>query len=121
MDQLETKLTSAAKNTEDVIQSVITRLDGFDTRVDEVSGGIEEIGDIKRSIEGLGALREEDEKGRHEREKREGDREAEWEEKLKGDIREEISGLEGMVRELKEKVESGGMLYHPVRGSVRCI
>lgn len=93
------------------MQSIITRLEEFDTRVGEMKGELGQIVEIKRLVEELRALRETDEVGRQKRRRMYEEWVGEQGEKLGEEVKERINGLEEIVMGLKEEMENGGMVF----------
>lgn len=108
-EQLDKKLASTARDGEDAMRSIITRMDGFDTHVSETKEELGQLGGIKGLIGELRAWREAEEVRRRDGERIEAEREAERRKKMEEEIRQQIGGLGEMVKELKENMDSRSM------------
>lgn len=115
LDQLESKL--ASKDSGDAVQSLITRLDGFEAQVGEMKGELGRVAEIRRLVEELRAWRDREEIERQERGRIMEEREVERGENLREELTGKIRVLEDMARDLKEKMESEGMTTQRCNGS----
>lgn len=74
-----------------------------------------EIGDLRSGMETLRKWKDEMEREKKECEEREREKMIKREERLEGEIAEEIRGLDCAVKELREKVDKGGAVCLPVK------
>ncbi|KAL1954641.1 hypothetical protein VTO42DRAFT_882 [Malbranchea cinnamomea] len=109
IDKLEGRLDSATDSTGSKIESVRTHVNGLDERFNEIMG---EIREIRGLLDAVNVWREAEERDRQARAKNKREMEVEWKDNLKAEIRDEISALERMISELRERalLERGGPL-----------